>query len=76
MKKPLLLILIALSSIGADAQYILKGNVLDENQKGIPGVRVSLENSTYGVPTNSKGSYFLEVEEQGWLNISFSMLCS
>ncbi|MFT4602896.1 MAG: hypothetical protein ACI857_003083, partial [Arenicella sp.] len=74
MKKSILIIFVLLTSLAANSQYILKGNILDENQQGIPGVRVSLENSTYGVPTNAKGAYFLEIEDKGWLKISFSML--
>jgi hypothetical protein len=56
------------------AQYVIKGNVLDEYGQGIPGVRVSVENSTYGVPTNAKGAFFLEVETTGQQVITFSML--
>lgn len=53
---------------------MVKGNVLDEYGKGIPGVRVSVENSTYGVPTNANGAYFLEIEDKGQLIITYSML--
>ncbi|MEZ4924221.1 MAG: DUF5686 and carboxypeptidase regulatory-like domain-containing protein [Crocinitomicaceae bacterium] len=56
------------------SQYVIKGNVLDEGGHGIPGVRVSLENTTYGVPTNANGAYFLEVDEKGEKVITFSML--
>ncbi len=74
MKKSFLLILVLFCALQANSQYILKGNVRDENQRGVPGARVAVENSTYGVPTNAKGAYFLEVAEKGWLKISFSML--
>lgn len=47
---------------------------MDEYGKGIPGVRVALESSTYGVPTNANGAYFLEVETKGEMVITYSML--
>lgn len=72
--KQLLLALSLLFGYNSLAQYVIKGEVLDEYGKPIPGARVSLENSTYGVPTNMKGNYFLEVEEKGVLVVKFSML--
>lgn len=74
MKKKLLVGIALMFSSVLNAQYVVKGTVLDENQKGIPGVRVALSNSTYGVPTNAKGAFFLEVEDKGDFVISFSML--
>ncbi|MEO9532046.1 MAG: DUF5686 family protein [Crocinitomicaceae bacterium] len=56
------------------AQYVVKGVVVDENGHGVPGARVAVENTTYGVPTNAKGNFFLEVENKGPIVISFSML--
>jgi hypothetical protein len=56
------------------AQFVVKGTVVDENGHGVPGARVAVENSTYGVPTNAKGNFFLEIAEKGRLVISFSML--
>lgn len=70
----LLLILTTFLSISASCQYVVKGNVLDEYGKGIPGVRVAIENSTYGVPTNANGAYFLEVNSKGEFLITYSML--
>lgn len=72
--KQLTLFVILLFAQTLNAQFVIKGNVLDENQKGIPGVRVALSNSTYGVPTNAKGAFFLEVEEKDQYIINFSML--
>ena len=47
---------------------------MDESGHGIPGARVAVESTTYGVPTNAKGEFFLEVEKEGQMIISFSML--
>jgi hypothetical protein len=72
--KRFLIIIALLASSFVDAQFVIKGNVLDEYCKGIPGVRVSIENTTYGVPTNAKGAYFLEVPDKGEMIVSYSML--
>lgn len=72
--RALLLIATVIFSFGSWSQYVIKGTVLDESGKGIPGVRISLENSTYGVPTNYKGAYFLEVPNKGEIIVSYSML--
>ena len=72
--KYLLSIFLLLLGGSAWSQYVINGNVLDEYGQGIPGVRISLQNSTYGVPTNAKGAYFLEIEEKGVYQITYSML--
>ncbi|UKN01743.1 DUF5686 and carboxypeptidase regulatory-like domain-containing protein [Paracrocinitomix mangrovi] len=69
-----LTIAVVFSSLVVFSQNIIKGNVLDVYGQGIPGVRVSMPNSTYGVPTNAKGAYFLEVDSLGEFQISYSML--
>jgi len=43
-------------------QYVLKGTITDESGSPVPGARVAVNNSTYGVPTNMKGAFFLEFE--------------
>jgi hypothetical protein len=73
MRRALTIFLLLITSFSY-SQYVVKGNVLDEYGHGVPGVRVAVENSTYGVPTNAKGAYFLEVSEKGKLGITFSML--
>ncbi|MEX1001993.1 MAG: DUF5686 family protein [Crocinitomicaceae bacterium] len=70
----LLAIILCLFSFQLSAQHVLKGNVRDVYGQGIPGVRVALENSTYAVPTNAKGAYFLEFNEIDTLKITYSML--
>jgi Family of unknown function (DUF5686)/CarboxypepD_reg-like domain len=72
--KRILFILTIVLGISSHSQYVIKGNVLDEQGQGIPGVRISLENSTYGVPTNAKGAYFLELENKGAFVVTYSML--
>jgi hypothetical protein len=56
------------------SQYAIKGVVFDEAGNGIPGVRIALENTTYGVPTNIQGNYFLEVPGKGTYILTYSML--
>lgn len=56
------------------SQYAIKGIVKDEYGNGIPGVRIALENTTYGVPANVQGNYFLEVPGKGTYVLTFSML--
>lgn len=73
MRKAVLIFIFIIPLLG-HSQYVIKGTVTDEYGQGIPGCRISLENSTYGVPTNAKGAYFLEVEENGELIVTYSML--
>lgn len=56
------------------AQNVVKGRVVDEAGNGIPGVRVSVENTTYGVPSSNNGSYFLEIDETETLIIKYQMI--
>ncbi|MBD3637500.1 MAG: carboxypeptidase-like regulatory domain-containing protein [Crocinitomicaceae bacterium] len=73
MQKIVFILLLVFSFTGY-GQYVIKGTVKDEYGQGIPGARVSVENSTYGVPTNANGAYFLEINEKGEFIISYSML--
>lgn len=66
-----LFLILATSSF---SQYAIKGSIVDENGASIPGVRVAVENTTYGVPANSQGFYFLEVPSPGTYVLTFSML--
>lgn len=66
--------LLLLISYSAFSQYAIKGIVSDESGTGVPGVRVAVQNTTYGVPANSMGSYFLELPEKGTYIITYSML--
>lgn len=60
------------SSLPAHA-YLLKGKVSDADGEAIPYANVYVENSTYGVVTNVKGEYFLELE-RGEYRIVFQSL--
>lgn len=59
----------------ANAQDIrVTGKVTDENGTGLPGVSVSLKNTTVGTTTNAEGQYVLNVpdgSENGTLVFSF-----
>jgi hypothetical protein len=61
-------------AVNTFSQYAIKGSIVDENGASIPGVRVAVENTTYGVPANSQGFYFLEVPAPGTYVLTFSML--
>lgn len=73
MKKfPLLLLLLLLSFQPAMA-WQLKGHITDNEGEAMPYARVYVENSTYGVVSNLKGDYFLELEN-GTYSLVFSSL--
>ncbi|MFK8036966.1 MAG: DUF5686 and carboxypeptidase regulatory-like domain-containing protein [Crocinitomicaceae bacterium] len=55
-------------------QFILKGSITDQNQSAIPGARVSIDQTTYGVITNFKGEYFLELKAKGNYKVAISMV--
>ena len=74
MKNSLLIICLFFLTQVTFSQYVIKGTVSDENQKGVPGVRISVLNTTYGVPTNAQGSYFMELDSAGVYVLSYSML--
>ncbi|MBK9591117.1 MAG: carboxypeptidase-like regulatory domain-containing protein [Crocinitomicaceae bacterium] len=61
-------------AVNTFSQYAIKGSIVDENGASIPGVRVAVENTTYGVPANSQGFYFLEVPSPGTYVLTFTML--
>ncbi|MFK8045411.1 MAG: carboxypeptidase-like regulatory domain-containing protein, partial [Crocinitomicaceae bacterium] len=56
------------------SQYVLKGIVTDHEKMPVPGARVFIENTTYGVITNYKGEYFLELKVKGIYPIAFKMV--
>lgn len=55
-------------------QHIVKGTILDETGFSVPGVRVSVENSTYGVPSNANGAYFLELDNRDTVVVQYQMI--
>ena len=58
----------------ANAQNVVKGNVNDVLGRPIPGVRVSVLNTTYGVPTDFNGNYFLEITALDSVVLKFTMI--
>lgn len=61
-------------SIGGFSQFVLKGTVTDDHGNSIPGAKVYLENSSYGLITDYNGAYFLEFKEAKIYRIHFQML--
>ncbi|MCH2235246.1 MAG: DUF5686 and carboxypeptidase regulatory-like domain-containing protein [Crocinitomicaceae bacterium] len=72
--KQFLLALTLLISYNLSAQFIVEGTVVDEYDQPIPGVRVAIENSTYAVPTNAKGKFFMELDNGGITVFKISMI--
>ena len=72
MKLLLALIFICLGFLG-HSQYVLKGKVTDQYEEGIPGARIYIQNSTYGVISNYNGDYFFELKKAGTYQIVYSM---
>ena len=56
------------------SQNIIKGVVTGPDNLPIPGVRISVDKTTYGVITNYKGEYFLELKSKIEYPISFKMI--
>lgn len=63
MKSFYLLVLFLLVTALPASAHLLKGKVTDQEGDAIPYANVYLENSSYGVVTNVKGEYFLELEK-------------
>jgi len=60
----LLTITFLLSCFIVNSQYVLKGAVTNQYDEGIPGVRIYVKNTTYGVITNQNGEYFIEFDKK------------
>jgi TonB-linked SusC/RagA family outer membrane protein len=66
MKSTLLMLMMACCmAFPAYAQNIIKGRVLDETGKGLPGASVSLKESTTRVATNGDGAFSISVPNAG-----------
>lgn len=63
-----------LLSFSVQAQQVVNGKVTDENNMGMPGVNVILQNTTTGTTTNSNGDYSLSVAEGGDPVLIFSFI--
>ena len=57
----LIVVLICSSVNTIHAQFIVKGTVQDPEGNGLPGVEISVANTTYGVISDYDGQYFLEL---------------
>lgn len=75
--KGILLSLLWIFSLGVMAQnYIIKGNVVDEQGAPLPGVTITIDGSTKGVITDNDGNYSIEVKPSDILVFSFIGLAS
>lgn len=74
MTKNCIALLLLLFSLNLSAQYIVKGHVRNEKSEGVPGVKIYVDSTTYGVITDYSGSYFLEVHQQKTYALRFNML--
>lgn len=53
--------------------FALRGKVVDADNEAIPGVSIYISQTSYGVTTNAKGEFFMELEE-GSYNLVFRSL--
>lgn len=67
----LIVVLICSSVNTIHAQFIVKGTVQDPEGNGLPGVKISVANTTYGVISDYDGQYFLELNSSGKYPIRF-----
>ncbi len=74
MLKSILLSSFLVITLFSFSQNILKGKITNKNGEGIPGVKVYVENSTYGVITDYNGNYFIEFKNRQYYPIHFGML--
>jgi hypothetical protein len=69
----LITLLFLFSSIALNAQFVVKGIVTDQDQNPLPGVKVYVDSTTYGVITDYNGNYFLELKSQKPYSLKFKM---
>lgn len=58
-----LLLFVSLFLVNASYGWQLRGTIVDEKGEPMPYVSVYIENTTYGVASNPKGQYFLELDD-------------
>ncbi|MFD1551037.1 hypothetical protein DNU06_04450 [Putridiphycobacter roseus] len=63
-----------LFSFQLNAQFVLKGAVTDMNGEPLPGVKVYVDGTTFGVITDYNGLYFLELKKADQYPIHFKMM--
>lgn len=85
LKTKILLLLILISVLKASAtgnnyfnawqNTVVTGKVIDENEKPLPGVSITIKNTTIGTTTNVDGNYSLNIPDQHSRgNLVFSFL--
>jgi CarboxypepD_reg-like domain/TonB-dependent Receptor Plug Domain len=69
----LLIIYFALSTIHSFGQTTLKGKILDEKGKGLPGANISLKGSYDGATADSEGNFQFKTSEKNeqTINVTF-----
>lgn len=70
----LIVVLICSSVNTIHAQFIVKGTVQDPEGNGLPGVEISVANTTYGIISDYDGQYFLELNSSEKYPIRFHAL--
>ena len=70
----LLLVLITTSALAWAQTGRITGQVLDENQEGLPGVTVSLKGSDIVVATDISGSFVINQAPLGQQTLAFSFI--
>ncbi|NOQ72740.1 MAG: hypothetical protein GQ574_12090 [Crocinitomix sp.] len=55
-------------------QNVIKGTVVGPSGNAVPGARISVEKTTYGVPSSNNGGYFLEVPETDTVIVKYNMI--
>jgi hypothetical protein len=74
MKKPILLLLLGLTSICSLAQFTISGKVIDsESKEALLGASVFAQNTTWGTITDKDGAFHLYLDKGGYeLIVSFT----
>lgn len=71
--KYLIALFVLLISTTLNAQFVVKGVVTDPEQNPLPGVKIYVDSTTYGVITDYNGNYFLELKSQESHTLKFKM---
>lgn len=69
-----LICLMFLSHINLQSQYVLRGKVQNTTGETMPGVKVYVDNTTYGIITDYNGSYYLEFKASQTYPVHFKLL--
>jgi len=72
--KKFLILLFLFGSTYSFSQYVLKGSISDPEGDPIPGARIFVENTSYGVITDYNGNYFIELSAKKQYTIVYQMI--